>query len=77
MSGGPNDVAPVVDLTAAGTYTITLRVAIPDKDACPPDEQTFTIEVLDPLTVSPRSIARYQAAMNPAACNYDEAATLG
>jgi hypothetical protein len=31
----------VVELTAAGTYTITLRVAIPDKDACPPDEVTF------------------------------------
>ena len=56
VSGGPNDVAPVVDLTAAGTYTITLRVAIPDKDACPPDEQTFTIEVAEPPTVEVGSL---------------------
>ena len=75
VSGGPNDVAPVVDLTAAGTYTITLRVAIPDKDACPPDEQTFTIEVLDPLSVSPID-CEIPGCMNPSACNYDEAATL-
>ena len=43
--------APIVELTSAGTYTITLRVAIPDKDACPPDELEFTIEVFEEPTV--------------------------
>ena len=56
LTGGPNDVAPTVELTAAGTYTITLKVAIPDKDACPPDEQTFTIEVTEPPTVEVGSL---------------------
>ena len=56
VSGGPNDAAPVVELTAAGTYTITLRVAIPDKDACPPDEVTFTLEVSEPPTVEVGSL---------------------
>ena len=54
--GGPNDVAPVVELTDAGTYTITLRVAIPDKQACPPDEQVFTIEVYEPPIVEVGSL---------------------
>ena len=56
LSGGPSDVAPIVELTNAGTYTITLRVAIPDKDACPPDELEFTIEVFEPPTVEVGSL---------------------
>ncbi|MGB0509594.1 MAG: PKD domain-containing protein [Flavobacteriales bacterium] len=56
ISGGPSDVAPIVELTNAGTYTITLRVAIPDKDACPPDELEFTIEVFEPPTVEVGSL---------------------
>ncbi len=56
VSGGPTDIAPSVQLNTAGTYTITLRVAIPDKDACPPDEQTFTVEVTSPPSVTVGSV---------------------
>ena len=74
VSGGPNDAAPVVELSAAGTYTITLRVAIPDKDACPPDEVQFILEILDQATANPDN-CEIQGCTNPSACNYTPLAT--
>ena len=75
LTGGPNDVAPSVELTAAGTYTITLKVAIPDKDACPPDEVSFNVIVADSSEVTAIE-CEIPGCLNPQACNYNSTATL-
>jgi large repetitive protein len=47
VSGGPNEVDGQLELLNAGEYTITLRVGIPNKDACPASEISWTVTVLD------------------------------
>ncbi|MCH1576375.1 MAG: PKD domain-containing protein, partial [Flavobacteriales bacterium] len=56
VNGGPDTDDGILELTAAGTYTLRLRVEIPDKGSCPADEQVFTVEVFEPPTVTVGSL---------------------